>query len=490
VAGRIERAAAGAQVDRRTTGVVIIGGGPGGYVAGIRCGQLGLPAIVVDDQPLGGTCLNVGCIPSKALIHAADEFARIADASGSAPLGISTAAPTIDLAATVGWKDSIVDQLNRGVGSLLAAVGTEVVSGRATMVDGKTCEVVLADGSGRMLLQADDVVIATGSTAVALPSLPFGRDVISSTEALSLTETPESFAIVGGGYIGLELGTAFAKLGSNVTIVEVEDRILPLYDPELTRPLARRLGELGVEVLTTSRALRIAGDDRAGEVRGLVVAGEDGDERTIPADKILVTVGRRPNTAGLGIDGLGLTTENGAIVIDERGHTSMRRVWAVGDVTGEPMLAHRAMKQGEIVAEAIAGQPSVFDARAIPAIVFTDPEVVVVGDDPTAAEHIHGEVVVGRFPLAANGRTMTLGASTAGMVRVVARAADHLVVGIQAVGPAVAELAAAFGLAIEMGARLEDVAGTIHAHPTIGEGLHEAALAALGQPLHMTGPRR
>ena len=488
--GQLERAAADAHVERRQTGVVIIGGGPGGYTAGIRCGQLGVAAIVVDDQPLGGTCLNVGCIPSKALIHAADEFARMADAAESSPLGISTASPSIDLAATVGWKDGIVDQLNRGVASLLAAAGTEVVAGRATMVDGKTCDVALADGGGRVLIQAEHVVIATGSTTIALPSLPFGGQVISSTDALALEEVPDSLAIVGAGYIGVELGTAFAKLGSQVTFVEAEDRILPAFDAELTRPVARRLAALDVEVLISTKALRPG----AGGPHELVVAGADG-ERTVPAEKILVTVGRRPNTAGLGLGGLGITTNGGAIVIDGRGHTSMRRVWAIGDVTGEPMLAHRAMKQGEIVAEAIAGHRSEFDARAVPAIVFSDPEIVVVGDDPAAAEQRYGELVVGRFPLAANGRTMTLGTSTHGpsnhgVVRVVARASDHLVVGVQAVGPSVAELAAAFGLAMEMGATLEDIAGTIHAHPTVGESFHEAALAGLGRPLHTARSRR
>jgi len=496
VAGDLKRAVVDAGVDRRTTGVLIIGGGPGGYVAGIRCGQLGLPAIVVDDQPLGGTCLNVGCIPSKALIHAADEFARLVSASATSPtggasrLGISAASPAIDLAATVDWKDGIVEQLNRGVGSLLSAVGTDVVVGRATMVDGKTCDVALADGGGRLLIHADDVVIATGSTAVALPSLPFGGDVISSTEALALTEIPTSLVIVGAGYIGLELGTAFAKLGSNVTIVEAEDRILPLFDTELTRPVAGSLAALGVNVLKSTRAVGFQGGDAAN--RGLLVrrGGGESGELLIPADKVLVTVGRKPNTAGLGLDGLGLSTDGGAIAVDDRCHTSMRRVWAIGDVTGEPMLAHRAMRQGEIVAEAIAGEPSVFDPRAIPAIVFTDPEIVTVGADPAEAEREHGEVVVGRFPLAANGRILTLAVSSTGLVRVVARASDHLVVGVQAVGPAVAELAAAFGLAMEMGATLEDVAGTIHAHPTVGEGLHEAALAALGHPLHIIGPKR
>lgn len=477
----LDRAVADAKVERRSTTVLIIGGGPGGYVAGIRCGQLGLPAIVVDDQPLGGTCLNVGCIPSKAVIHAADEFARMVSAAGHSPLGITTAPPTIDLARTVEWKDGIVTRLNRGVGSLLAGVGTEVVVGRATMVDGKTCDVALSggDGGGRLLISAEHVVIATGSAPVALPFLPFDDRVLSSTEALALTEVPRSLAIVGGGYIGLELGTAFAKLGSHVTVVEAEDRVLPQYDAELTNPVLKRLLDLDLSIRTGTRATGLTS-------RGLTVS-EGGAEETIEADKVLVTVGRRPNIAGLGLDGLGLTIEDGAIVVDDRGHSSMRNVWAIGDVTGEPMLAHRAMKQGEIVAEAIAGEPSVFDARAIPAIVFTDPEIVVVGEHPDAAAAA-GEIVVGRFPLAANGRTMTLESET-GFVRVVARADDHLVVGIQAVGVGVAELSTAFGLAIEMGARLEDIAGTIHAHPTIGEAFAESALTALGHPLHIATPK-
>jgi dihydrolipoamide dehydrogenase len=307
--------------------------------------------------------------------------------------------------------------------------------------------------------------------------------VISSTGALALTEVPERVAVIGGGYIGLELGTALAKLGSAVTVIEAEHRILPIYDKQLTRPVAQSLAALGVEVLTNTRAVELTDD-------GLVVESDgESTPRTIPADRVLVTVGRRPKLTGLGLEQLGLTIERGAIAVDERCHTSMRNVWAIGDVTGEPMLAHRAMKQGEVVAEAIAGKPAVFDPVTIPAIVFTDPEIVTVGLSPDEAEAQGLDVVVGRFPLSANGRSMTLEAEPlgagAGFVRAVARADDHLLVGLQAVGRSVAELSAAFGLALEMGARLEDVADTIHAHPTVGEGLAESALAALGHALHI-----
>ncbi len=459
----------------RHTQVLIIGGGPGGYVAGIRAGQLGLETVVVDGLPLGGTCLNVGCIPSKALIHVADEFAIATDQAKRAPLGISVADPTIDLGQAVAWKDGIVRKLNSGVGRLLAKAHTDVVEGWCTLVDGKTADVTGVDGSTQRIT-ADHVVIATGSEPVALPAIPLGDGVISSTEALALTEVPPRLAVIGGGYIGLELGMAFAKLGSIVTVVEAEPQILPIYDRQLTAPVAKSLTALGVDVLTGTTAVELTDD-------GLVVEGSDG-RRTIAADTVLVTVGRRPRVSGVGLEHLGLSMNGPFIAIDDRCHTSMRNVWAIGDLTGEPMLAHRAMKQGEVVAEAIAGRPAAFDPTAIPAIVFTDPEIVTVGLSPEQAEADGLDVIVGRFPLQANSRSMTL-ASDRGFVRAVARADDHLVVGLQAVGRSVAELSTAFGLALEMGARLEDIGDTIHAHPTIGEGLAESALAALGHALHI-----
>ncbi len=465
-------------------------------MAGIRCGQLGVEAVVIDDQPLGGTCLNVGCIPSKALIHAADELAALTAAAdpvthGIGALGIRAAEVSIDLATTRAWKDGIVRRLNDGVGTVLAAAGTEVIAGRARFLDGKTVEVIPAgaDAGHRLVIEAEHVVIATGSAPIALDAVPFGTgpvgpEVLSSTGALDLTEVPRSLAVVGGGYIGLELGTAFAKLGAHVTIVELAERVLPQYDRELTRPVERRLADLDVTVLAGTRATGLTAE-------GLAIEGPDGPA-VVGADKVLVTVGRRPMTDGLGLDELVVTMDGqggmAAITVDDRCQTSMRNVWAIGDVTGEPMLAHRAMRQGEVVAEAIAGRPIAFDNHAIPAIVFTDPEVVTVGFDPDRAREVVGgsgaEIVVGRFPLTANGRAMTL-ADEVGFVRVVARADNHLVVGIQAVGSAVAELASGFGLAIEMGARLEDIAGTIHAHPTLGEAFGEAALVALGHPIHI-----
>ena len=347
--------------------------------------------------------------------------------------------------------------------------------GTATIVDGKTATV--REDTGESHIQAEHLVIATGSEPVELPTLKFGGDILSSTESLALTEVPGSLAVVGAGYIGMELGVAFAKLGAKVTIVEALPKILPLYDPELTQPLVRRLAELGVETLVGARAIAHANG-------ALAVAAADGKERAIAADKMLVAVGRRARTNGFGLETLDLTMSGPFVRIDATCATSMRNVWAIGDVTGEPMLAHRAMAQGAMVAEIIAGHKRAFDHVAIPAICFTDPEIVAVGLSPDAAKAAHGEIRVGHFPFRANGRAMTL-QDDEGFVRVVARADNHVVLGIHAVGAGVSELSAAFSLALEMGARLEDVALTIHAHPTLSEAFHEAALAALGHSLHI-----
>jgi len=460
-----------------TCKLLVIGAGPGGYACAIRAGQLGVDTVVVEAKRPGGTCLTVGCIPSKALIHAADEFAMLtAMASGGNRIGISAEAPRIDMARAVAWKDGIVDRLSGGVAGLLKKARVKQVQGWAIFRDGKT--VAVETETGTQVIRAETVVIATGSVPVELPFLPFGGPVISSTEALALTEVPTRLVVVGAGYIGLELGIAFAKLGSDVTVVEAESRILPLYDADLTRPVARRLEQLGVAVLTSARArgLSTRGD-------GLTI-DQGADTRMLEADRILVAVGRKPALAGWGLDQLDLDRSGPFLRVDEQCRTSMRGIYAVGDVTGEPMLAHRAIAQGEMVAEIVAGHRRGWDKRAIPAVCFTDPEVVSAGLSPDEAKAQGIEVKLGQFPFSANGRAMTrLGEE--GFVRVVARADNHLVLGIQAVGQDISELSAAFGLAIEMGARLEDIAGTIHAHPTQGEAFQEAAMKALGSALHI-----
>ena len=457
--------------------VLVVGGGPGGYVTAIRAGQLGLDVVLAEqggrNGGLGGTCLNVGCIPSKALIHAAEAFYQAVEQSLRAPLGIKVERPTVDFPRTIEWKDGVVGRLTGGVGALLKRHRVKILQGRAEMIDGKSCRI--ETDTGPQVVRAEHVVLATGSVATALPNLPFGGKVISSTEALSLGAIPERLAVVGAGYIGLELGMAYAKLGSKVTVIEAEDRILPVYDAELNRPVVRRLKALGIEVLTSTRASGLSND-------GLAIDGTAA--RSIAADKILVATGRRARLEGFGLEKLDLTMNGRFVQIDERCTTSMRNVWAVGDLTGEPMLAHRAMAQGVVAAERIAGQRSVFDGRVIPAVCFTDPEIVTVGLSPEEARKAGREVLTAQFPFQANGRALSMAAEE-GFVRVTARADNHLVLGIAAVGAGVSELAGEFGLALEMGARLEDIGGTIHAHPTLGEAFHEAGLRALGEALHI-----
>jgi len=457
--------------------LLVIGAGPGGYVTAIRAGQLNLDTIIVDANALGGTCLNVGCIPSKALIHAADEFHLAGHLSEGSPLGITVSKPEIDLAKTIKWKDGIVKRLTGGVGALLAKSKVRVVPGHASFIDGKTVKVTHKDGATS--ISAEHIVIATGSTPVELPFLPYGNKVISSTEALALKKVPAKLAVIGAGYIGLELGMAYAKLGAKVTIIEAQDRILPTYDNELTRPVLKRLKALGISLHLGARAKGLSKDKKA-----LEFEDKAGKAAKVPADKILVTVGRKPVTEGWGREALPLDMEGPFLKIDDKCQTSMTGIYAIGDVTGEPMLAHRAMAQGEMVAEIIAGHKRIWDKVAIPAVCFTDPEVLTAGLSPDEAKTAGYETKTALFPFAANGRAMSMEAED-GFVRIVARADNHLVLGVQAVGKGVSELAAAFGLALEMGATLEDIAGTIHAHPTQGEAFQEAALRALGHALHI-----
>jgi len=459
-----------------TCNLLVLGAGPGGYVAAIRAGQLGIDTIIVEGEAHGGTCLNVGCIPSKAIIHAADEFEKAMHFAGDNVLGISAGTPKLDLSKTIAWKDAIVGRLTGGISGLLKKNKVRTVNGWGQMVDGKTCDVKTADGTVRV--KAQHVVLATGSEPIEIPSLPFGGNIISSTEALALDDVPEKLVVIGGGYIGLELGTAYAKMGSKVTVVEAAERILPQYDAALSKPVADSLKKLGIEVLLNTKAKSA---NKAGT--SLVVETADGDKK-LPANKILVTVGRKAKTEGWGLAGLDLTMNGRVIAIDDQCRTSMTDVFAIGDVTGEPMLAHRAMAQGEMVAEIVAGQNRRFDKVCIPAVCFTDPEIVTAGLSPDEAKDAGYKTKIGIFPFAANGRAMTMEAET-GFVRIVARDDNDLVLGIQAVGKGVAELSAAFSLALEMGACLQDIAGTIHAHPTQSEGFQEAALKALGHALHI-----
>ena len=459
------------------TKVLIIGAGTGGYVAGIRCGQLGLDTVLVDGgDGLGGTCLNVGCIPSKAIIHAASKFETVSKAAGDGALGITASDPAIDLSKTVAWKDGIVRKLNTGVAALLKKAKVKVIKGWATFEDAKTCRVETAEGP--ITITAEHVILATGSEPVELPFLPFGGDVISSTEALSLDKVPGKLVVVGGGYIGLELGIAFRKLGAEVAIVEMADRLLPLYDKALTDPVAKWLEKHGVELHLGAKA----GSFENGQLN---ITTKDGTALKLKADKVLVTVGRKPRTQGWGLENMGVAMAGPFVKIDDRCATSMRNVWAVGDLTGEPMLAHKGSAQGEVVAEIIAGHNKVFNPVTIAAVCFTEPEIVSAGLGPLDVEG-RDDVIQAVFPLAAIGRALAIEAGEdGGFVRVLASKTDHRLLGVQAVGQHVAELSNSFAQMLEMGAVLEDVAGIIHVHPTLGEAFHEASLRALGHAIHI-----
>jgi dihydrolipoamide dehydrogenase len=462
--------------EKISTKVLIVGGGPGGYVAGIRCGQLGLDTVLVEAAKLGGTCLNVGCIPSKAIIHVAAEYDAMAHAARKPLNGISLkSAPTIDFAETVKWKEGVVKRLNTGVGGLLKRSKVKVIEGWANFSDAKTCTVKTKDGE--QTVTAEHVILATGSVPVELPFLKFGGKVISSTEALSLPAVPKKLVVVGAGYIGLELGIAFRKLGAEVTIVEALDRILPLYDAPLTQPVAKWLEKNGVTVHLGAKA-------KGASKSGLDVELKDGSKLDLPADNILVTVGRKPLTEGWGLENMAVDMHGRFVKVDSQCRTSMKNVWAIGDLVGEPMLEHKAAAQGDMVAEIIAGHSREFDHQFVPAVCFTEPEIVSAGLGPHEVNA--DDTVTAMFPFMANGRALSMDAGdNGGFVRIVARKSDHKVLGIQAVGAHVSELSNEFSLALEMGAVLEDIVGTIHVHPTLGEAFHESALRALGHAIHI-----
>lgn len=463
--------------------VLVIGAGPGGYVAAIRAAQLGLNTIIVEGERAGGTCLIRGCIPSKALIHAAHKFHDLAKHSADGGhMGISIPGPAeIKMAGLKGWKDNIVDKLNKGVEHLLKSAGAELMIGWAEFKDAKTVVV------GDVQIEAENVILANGSIPIELPFMKYGGNVISSREALDLDEKVEHLVVIGGGYIGLELGIVHRMLGSKVTVIEAMDSVLPLFDKELRRPLEIFLKKNKITVNTGVFAKGI--EDADGKTKVNFIARDEKDDskmKSVIADKVLVTVGRKPRTDGLAPTGVTLD-DNGFVKVNERCQTNMRGVYAIGDVcnSGE-MLAHVASFQGEMVAEIIAGEDRIFAPVAVPAIVFTEPEIVSVGLSPDEAKDAGHPVIVGKFPLAANGRSLTQEAEkNGGFVRVVAREDDHRILGVQAVGSHVSELVGEWTLAIEMGALLEDVAATIHAHPTMTEMTHEAVLATLGHAIHV-----
>ncbi|HLF50364.1 MAG TPA: dihydrolipoyl dehydrogenase [Methylomirabilota bacterium] len=450
--------------------VAVVGGGPGGYSAAFRCAELGLETVVVDaGKRLGGACLYEGCIPSKALLHAASV---IHEAERAREFGIDFGEPRISLDPLRKWKaERVVGKLARGLAAVAKGKGVEVIGGRAVFEDSRSLRV---EGDEPQKVRFKHAVVATGSLPSPLPGVTITSErVMDSTAALELPEVPERLLVVGGGYIGLEMGTVYAALGSKVTVVEMTDGLLPGVDRDLVQPLARRMEKLFAAIHLKTRVTGLR------EVGGRVEAQLEG-QGAQSFDRVLVAVGRRAQSAGLGLESTRVTVgERGFISVDECGRTGDPHIYAVGDVTGEPMLAHRAMRQGKVTGEVIAGRPSAFDNVAVPAVVFTDPEVAWCGLMEPEAQRAGRRVKIAKFQWAASGRAATLGRSD-GLTKLVADAETGRILGVGIVGPGAGELIAEGALAVETAALAEDVAATIHAHPTLSESLMEAAESLLG----------
>jgi len=468
-----------ARGERTQTELFVIGAGPGGYVAAIRAAQLGREVMLVEREAYGGTCLNYGCIPSKSLITAGN---RVEWARDGGEMGIG-ADVSVDFGQLIGWKDDVVDRLTSGVESLCKQAGVTLVDGRAVFVDESTAQIIYDDGNeDAETVDFDHAIIATGSSTIEIPSLPFEEErILDARQALDLESVPDHLLVVGAGYIGMELATAFRKLGADVTVVEMLNEVLPQYEEKLTRVVHERAEELGVEFKFGRRATDYRLDNDAIHVE---IESDSSNVAEVAADRTLVAVGREPISGSVEPDAAGIEVDNdGFIPTDDFGRTETDSIYAIGDVAGEPLLAHQAMYEGQVVAEVITGEPAALDARAVPAVVFTDPEIAVVGMTESDAADAGFEPIVGEIPLASIGRTLTLD-YTSGFVRVVADSETEIILGAQLVAPEASELVGELGLVVEMSATLTDVAKTIHTHPTLSEAITEAAEDALGRAIH------
>ena len=457
---------------------VVIGAGPGGYVAGIRLGQLGKKAVVIEKAAPGGVCLNVGCIPSKALINAAKLYEK---ASHASEMGITIDNLRIDLGRLQTWKDSVVGKLTSGVKQLLKANGCDYLEGTATLLSPRSVRVTRPDSEDETVIETENIIIATGSRPVAIPSLPFDHNrIVDSTGALALRELPARLIVVGGGYIGMEIGTLYAKFGSKVTFVEALPSILPGSDAECVQVVARKAKKLGLNILLGAKA---QGVTEKGSHAVLTVE-RNGETIELEADKILVSVGRRPNIENLGLEIAGVKTVGGFITVDREMRTNVPTIFAIGDVAGQPMLAHKGSREAEVAAEVIAGKPAAMDAQVIPAVVFTDPEIASAGLTAEEADKRGHKVKVGKFPFTALGRAIA-NLDTDGFAKVVTDAESGQLLGVHIVGNGAGDLISEAAVAIEMGASTADLALTIHPHPTLPEAIMEAAKASLGEAIHI-----
>jgi dihydrolipoamide dehydrogenase len=459
--------------------LVVVGAGPGGYVAAIRAGQLGLKTAVVERDRIGGVCLNYGCIPSKSLIYASGLFDKIRHADA---LGFVVGEPKVDGAKLQEWKSGIVNRLTTGVGFLLSKLGVTVIKGTARLAGKDTLSVAGADGKTQTV-GFGKCILATGARPVALPSFPIdGKTVVTSKEALDVATVPEDVVVIGGGVIGLEMGMVFLKLGSRLTVVELTDSLLPGTDPDLVRVLERALGKRGAKVLKATKADGLVTEKGKTHV---AVTNPDGSKQRLPADLVLVAVGFKPNSDGLGIEALGIKTDaKGHLLVDEHRRTNVPNVYAIGDVAGQPWLAHKASKEGIVAAEHAAGKPTAYDVRAMPSGIFTDPEIGTVGLQEHEAKKEGRRVRVGKFPFTALGKALSIG-QTDGFVKMIADEETDELLGVGVVGYGAADLVAEAALAIEMGATAQDIGLTVHAHPTMPESLMEAAEAVHKQAIHI-----
>ncbi len=462
-----------------TYDAIVLGGGPGGYVCAIRMGQLGLKTACIEEEEYGGVCLNWGCIPSKALIanaHFVEKSRHIGDH------GIAVSGVSVDVPKMQDWKNGIIKKQTGGVRQLLKTNKSDVIEGRGKLVARDTVEVALKAGGTARLKATKGIVVATGSATIQVPGFEFdGQRIIGAREAVSLKSIPKRLVVIGGGVIGLELGMVYQSFGSELTVVELTPTLLPGTDPDCVKVVEKNITKRGGTILKNSRAERW---ERSGDGVALTVSGQEGSQK-IECDVVLVAVGMKPRGKGIGLEELGVTVDaRGFVPTDERCETNVPGIYAIGDVSGVPMLAHKASKEGEVCGEVIAGKHSAKDWVTVPGIIFTDPEIATVGLTDAQAKEQGYAAKVGRFPFSVLGRAQSIG-ETDGFVKVVTDTKSGRVLGIHIVGPNASDLISEAALALETVATAEDIALTIHPHPTLGEAMMEAAAHSLGHAIHI-----
>ncbi|MCC2679771.1 MAG: dihydrolipoamide dehydrogenase, subunit [Pseudobdellovibrio sp.] len=461
--------------------VVVIGSGPGGYVAAIRSAQLGFKTAIVEREALGGVCLNIGCIPSKAMITATHLLHKAQHDFKTMGLNIQGGI-SVDMKKLVGWKQSVCDKMSGGVNQLLKGNSVTIIKGNAEFKNSK--EITVKSSTATDSVTAKYFIVATGSRPIEIPGFPFDeKEICSSTGALAFDEIPKRVVVIGGGYIGLEISSYLRKLGTEVTVIEANTALLAgVVDPECAQVVTRKLDKAGVVVKYGAKA---KGQKKTKD--GYEVTAEiNGKDEVFKADKILVTVGRRPNGDQANLKAAGIAVDaKGFVTVDAKRRTNVPHIFAIGDICGQPMLAHKASHEGVMVAEIISGQNRVYDAKTVPAVVFTDPEIAAAGmTEAECRAKGHNDLLIAKFPFAANGRAVSM-SETDGFVKMIADKKTHVLLGVHIVGPEASNLISEAVLAIEMGARLEDLALSIHPHPTLGETMMEAAEATLGHAIHI-----